>query len=471
MCNVKIGERTFTAKKGERLMELLIRCGIESPHPCAGKGSCGKCKALVNGREILTCKYMIEGDVEVVLTERDELDVKVMTECEIASSEGLFYALDVGTTTLCLALADGNGRELCRVSAQNPQTVFGADVITRIEQCERLGALSLREPLIAKINRMANAAKAALAVAELSAEYIFAAGNVTMLHLLLGIDCSSIGRAPYTPVFLDEREEDAAALGIFCAKKLKLLRSAHSFVGADVMAGLSLIDLPDDGRRVLFVDLGTNAEIVLASKERILCTAAAAGPCFEGSNIDCGMSALAGAVCSVNIDESGVSFETVSGEKARGICATGLIDAVYSLLKTDVIDESGYMSENFYLADGVFISPGDVRNFQLAKSAVHSAIEALIKIAGIDFGEIDALYLSGGFSKKLSVTKAAAVGLIPSRLSGKCRVIEDACLEGIKKYACGERDVSLLCAKAEYCDLSADEFFVQRFIENMSFEI
>ena len=322
-----------------------------------------------------------------------------------------------------------------------------------------------------KINEMMDAVARALGASKLDIKKIYAAGNATMLHLLLGVDCSSIGRAPYTPVFLDEKEISAAEIGLCGIESVCLLPSAHSFVGADVMAGLSLISAPENGKYAFFVDLGTNAEIALLSQENLICTAAAAGPCFEGSNIDCGMSAISGAVCSVKIDASGVLAETVDGGKAKGICATGLIDTIYGLLYTDVIDESGYMEDNFYISKDVYLSPRDVRNFQLAKSAVHSAIEALMAKAEIGCGEISALYISGGFAKKLSVTKAAAVGLIPRALAGKCRVIEDSCINGVIKYALGEKDADLLAEKAEYFDLSADGVFTAKFIENMNFEI
>lgn len=464
MYKVRIGERTLIAKDGELLSELFGRCGIEAPHPCAGRGVCKKCRAVVDGEEILTCRYRVEGDVTVILPSRGTLDKEVLADHAAFDDDRLFYALDIGTTTLALSLVSFDGREICRVNALNPQSVFGADVISRIEQCSIGGAMSLQAPLIKRINEMTDSVGR-------RTKYLFAAGNATMLHLLLGVDCSSIGRAPYTPVFLGEREENAKELGLSGCEIVKLLPSAHSFVGADVVAGLGCIEMPKPGKYSLFVDLGTNAEIALISRDRILCTAAAAGPCFEGSNIDCGMSALKGAICSVKIDESGVKVETVGGKRAKGICATGLIDAIYGLLYSDVIDDSGYMEENFYLADGVYLSPSDIRNFQLAKSAVSSAMEALISLAGIGFDKVEALYLSGGFAKKLSIPRAAVVGLIPRELSGKCRILEDSCLAGIIKYACGGSDPAALAGMAEYCDLSTDAVFAEKFIENMSFEI
>lgn len=471
MCKVRIGERILDAKVGERLGDLLQRYGIEAPHPCAGRGVCQKCRALADGKEILTCQYIIEGDVTVVLPERGGLDVTVLATDGDFSAEGLFYALDIGTTTLCLSLSEKDGRELGRVNAQNPQIVFGADVISRIEQCTRGGAVSLRKPLVNRINEMTAALKNALGMPDLQVARMYAAGNTTMLHLLLGVDCTSIGVAPYTPKFLEEREVSASETGILGCERLCLLPSAHSFVGADVVAGMGLIDAPEKGKYSLFVDLGTNAEIALISKDKILCTAAAAGPCFEGSNIRCGMSALTGAVCSVTLTRDGIKVETIGDGEPRGLCATGLIDSIFWLLQTEDIEDSGYMEEDFYLADKVYLSPSDVRNFQLAKSAVHSAMEALLSLAGIGFDDVDALYLSGGFAKKLSVFRAAYTGLIPKALAGRCRILEDSCLRGIIRYACGEVELSALARASEYCDLSADEVFGEKFIENMSFEI
>ncbi len=464
MIKVNVNGRILSCEKGERLSEVFMRYGIESPHPCAGRGSCRKCRVLVDGEETLSCQYEVERDVTVSLCESRDIEVEVFCDGAAFGDGELFYALDIGTTTLALSLSAFDGREICRVNALNPQSVFGADVISRIEQCSKGGAASLQLPLIKRINEMTNAVGRRVGT-------MFAAGNATMLHLLLGIDCTSIGVAPYTPVFLDEREVCAAEIGLSGCERLRALPSAHSFVGADVVAGLGLIDMPKDGKYSLFVDLGTNAEIALVSKDKILCTAAAAGPCFEGSNIDCGMSALSGAVCSVKIDASGVTVETVGGCIPKGICATGLIDTVFGLLQSGIIDESGYMEKDFYLSDKVYLSPADVRNFQLAKSAVHSAIEALLAVENIDFSRVDALYISGGFAKKLSTAKAAIVGLIPRDLVGKCRILEDSCLKGVIKYALGESDPASIADISEYCDLSADEVFAEKFIENMSFEI
>ena len=457
MYTVHINGVPYRAGEGELLSQLLMRYGIESPHPCSGRGTCQKCKLLVDGEYVLSCKYRINGDITVTLPRPKGISVK---EVEPTLSPA-FTALDIGTTTLIMANVSSDGRIIKKASATNPQSVFGADVISRIEQCEKHSLKALRDPLIQRINDMIRALGA-------PTERMYVAANATMLHIFANEDCSSIGRAPYTAKFLSLTEKSASELGIHGVESITLLPSAHAFVGADILAGLACTEMPSCGKYSLFIDLGTNAEIVLFSKDKAICTAAAAGPCFEGSSIECGMSALKGAVCSFTLEGSEKLIETVDGEKPSGICATGLIDLVFELLRIGEIDESGYLESNYYLSDGVYLSPADVRQLQLAKSAVRSAIEALLSVLGLEYGDIETLYISGGFAAKLSVSKAAAIGLIPRALVGKCITIDDSCLMGTVKFAlCGR----LPFESAEYCDLTENRVFAEKFIANMSFDV
>lgn len=462
MYKVQIGDQIYVAAHGERLSELFQRCGIESPHPCAGKGSCKKCLVSVNGKEELSCSYVILGDIEVELQRKEKFDITTYTQSLSVNENELFYALDLGTTTLSLALVDDRGNKICQANASNPQSVFGGDVISRIAYCQKHGAGFLQSVIIKKINEMTDAIG-------YQAEYMYVAGNVTMLHLLLGEDCTSIGHAPYTPRFLDKKELSASELSIKAAKKIIILPSAHSFVGADVIAGLGYLKTPDRGKYSILLDLGTNAELVLFSKERIVCTAAAAGPCFEGANICCGKSAIGGAISSFSFCLGKPSFTTIDGGEADGICATGLIDTVAGLLSEKIIDESGYMEEAFYISDKIYLNQGDVRELQLAKSAICSAIEALMSEEGIEYCDIERLYVSGGFSQKLSPISASAIGLIPKQLLGKYVSIGNSSLEGIIRYVTDKTPLDLLSASAKYTDLTQNKVFLARFIENMSF--
>lgn len=462
MIKITLDGKILYAEVGERLSDVLMRYGIDSPHPCAGKGSCKKCRVLVDGKETLSCSYVLERDVTLTLQQGTGFDVKFFANREGIEESELSYALDLGTTTLSLALINRKGEKTCQVNAHNPQSVFGGDVISRIAYCQSHGVKPLQDAIISKINEMTDAVG-------FKANYMYVAGNTTMLHLLLGVDCSSIGVAPYTASFLEKKEVDASSLSLKNVKRVVTLPSAHAFVGADVIAGLGYLKTPENGKFSLLLDLGTNAELVLFSSDRIICTAAAAGPCFEGANISCGKSAIGGAISAFEFSCGKPHYTTINGGEPDGICATGLIDAIATLLNEEIIDESGYMEEDFHFTDSVYLSRGDVRELQLAKSAVCSAIEALMSVASLSYNDIECLYVSGGFSQKLSPTSAAVAGLIPRELTKKYRSIGNSSLDGAIRYVSEATPLDELAKKAKYIDLTQNSVFNSRFIENMSF--
>ena len=238
-----------------------------------------------------------------------------------------------------------------------------------------------------------------------------------------------------------------------------------SFAGADIVAGLNFADFPAENKYNLLIDLGTNAEIVLFSDDSVICTSAAAGPCFEGADISCGMSASKGAVYAYS--ESG--YKTVGNVSPKGICGTGLIDVIAELLYKK-IDETGYMEcGNFEIAEGVLLSQGDVRQFQLAKSAVFSAVETLLSIKGITHTDVEKVFISGGFSSKINIENAVKSGIISEKFKDKCVPINNSALLGTVKYACGENKVKSFLGCSEYIDLSSTADFSDLFIKNMMF--
>ena len=252
-------------------------------------------------------------------------------------------------------------------------------------------------------------------------------------------------------------------------KNIVSLPSISSFVGADIVAGLEFIGLPEENKYNLLIDLGTNAEVVLYSNTTGVATSAAAGPCFEGANIKCGMSATDGAICEFKLDYGCSFFKTISDKSPQGICGTGLIDIISQLLKNDIIDETGYMEEDYVLADNVYLSPDDVRQYQLAKSAVYSAVCALMKNMGIDFTYISKMYISGGFSSEINVLNVVNSGLLPRELTDKAVTINNSSLQGTVKYACEDADINRFTNMIKYIDLSSDENFSEFFINNMTF--
>ena len=319
--------------------------------------------------------------------------------------------------------------------------------------------------LVAKLSQMVDALLAEYKVASVARMYV--AGNTTMLHLFFGVDCSSLGVSPYTPKFLDAKQSSGKALGLNKVGEVISLPGISAFVGADIVSGLGFVGKPSDNKYSLLIDLGTNAEIVLFGKDKYLCAAAAAGPCFEGANISSGMSASIGAVGQYKADGS---YSVIGDAEPEGICATGLVDILAELVRNGTVEESGYMEEDFVLSEKVRVTPADIREFQLAKSAVRSAIECLIGYGGVQVDDIEKMYIAGGFSAQLNIENAAYLGLVPKALTDRFVPINNASLLGTVQFACAGNDLAQIAKKAEFIDLGADNTFSELFFENMAFE-
>ncbi len=462
MHKVRLNNIIVEVPDGTLLSDILIKSGEKLPHLCGGKGTCKKCLVSVNGKEELSCQYEIKSDIDVVLPEKDDI-ISETGANEIGEiTENCCFCLDIGTTTLALALVSLDKKEIIKVkTATNPQRVYGGDVMNRIEYCNKNDVLELQICLINKINELIDEFRFN------SANTMFVSGNTTMLHIFFGIDPSSIGVAPYTPAFLESKAINGNKIGLKSIKNIISLPCISAFVGADLVAGLNFADLPKENKYNLLVDLGTNAEIVLYNINELYCTSAAAGPCFEGANITCGMSATDGAIYSYSLDGS---YKTINNTQPKGICGTGLIDIIAILLQKGIIDETGYIeSEEFFITETVKITQKDIRQFQLAKSAVYSGITALLRETAVSFKNIENLFISGGFSAKINTENAIKTGLLPEELKDKITVLNNSSLLGTIKYACEKNDLSVYLKNTEYIDLSTNEFFSQMFIENMDF--
>ncbi len=459
MVKIKIDGETFFAGEGEKLSDILISNKKSVAHPCGGRGVCRKCTVFIDGKKELSCQYKVTKDIEVSLEKESEILSETGTEESKQITENLCFVLDIGTTTLSLALVSLDEKRIVKVFTRtNPQRIFGADVITRIDYCRKNGVNELQEILVSGINKMIND----FGISEIEKMYV--SGNTTMLHIFFGVDCSSMGVAPYSPVFLESKQiktDKIKGVG-----EIISLPCISSFVGADLVAGLNFIEKPQKEKYNLLIDLGTNAEIVLYSADRILCTSAAAGPCFEGGNISCGMCATDGAIYAYGRGR----IETISNATAKGICGTGLVDIIAELLSDGTIDETGFMEcEEYEIAENISLTQEDVRQYQLAKSAVYSAVLALIKNESITFADIEKVYISGGFSAKINISNAVRTGLIPKELKDKCVPINNSSLLGTVKYALEKNDLSVFTENSEYINLSSDKYFSDLFMENMMF--
>jgi len=460
-------DKILTAKAGALLSDVLMQGGVPAEHPCGGKGTCRKCKVLVDGEAVLSCQYRIHKDITVCLPEKESILSETGAAETGRMTENCCFALDIGTTTLALALVSlDEGKIIKVITRTNPQRMYGADVMSRIGYCMENGVSRLQRELLREINDMLDTFALSHAVK------LYAAGNTTMLHLFRGTDCSSMGAAPYTPVFLAEQCDTGEALGLHGISEVISLPSIAAFVGADLVAGMNCIGMPETGKYNFLVDLGTNAEIMLYNADGVLCTAAAAGPCFEGANISCGMSATEGAVYAFSLADGTPAIRTVGDAPPKGLCGTGLVDIIAALTESEVVDETGFMEDEEYnIADGVSLNQEDVRQYQLAKSAVYSAMMTLMKKKDITFCDIDRLYISGGFSARIDIGNAVKTGLLPSELQDKCTALNNSSLLGTVRYACEGNDLSVYLKNAVYADLAADPIFAALFVENMLFGV
>jgi uncharacterized 2Fe-2S/4Fe-4S cluster protein (DUF4445 family) len=304
------------------------------------------------------------------------------------------------------------------------------------------------------------------------------AGNTTMLHLLLGADPLPIALAPFTPQFTDSQEIKAEGLGLCCnlEAEIRTLPCISAYVGADIVAGLASIN-PVEHKNFLFMDIGTNGELALVTPDKILCCATAAGPAFEGARITHGMTAVEGAISAFGPDGY-----TVLGDVAPvGICGSGLIDIVAYLLDNGSIYQDGLLEETFVIADHyqdglhkpIVLTQQDIREVQLAKSAIAAGVNILMKYAGINHQEIEAVYLAGGFGNYFNIKSAMKIGLISPLFKDKVIPIGNTSGTGailaLQSTSFAEV-IEKLIARTEYIELSGEEDFAMEFAMNMMFE-
>lgn len=451
----------FKAEHGQKLSDVLMLGGADFQHPCACKGICNKCTVTVNGKEELSCRYAVKSDITVILPDSRKADFFHLKN--IVFSDNTAVVIDIGTTTIEAVLTDRNSVSES-IKILNPQRVFGADVISRTEYCAKNGTEKLQKILIDAINNLCNKLLDSYKIE--AAENMYISGNTAMLHTFYGEDCTGFTKSPYTPVFLGQKTVSATELGIERVKTVTSLPCISCFVGADIVAGLNSVGMPENNRYNLLVDLGTNAEIVLFSREKGLCTAAAAGPCFECATISCGTSAVNGAIYSYSLQHG---YKTINNEKPVGLCATGLIDVIAELIKNDFIDDTGYIEKDFRIAENITLTQADIREFQLAKSAVYSAITTLVSQMGISYRDIDKCFVTGGFAEKLNIGNAILTGLLPIEIKNRIICLDNSALDGTVKYANGKNDLAVYTENVAYTDLSSDRLFAEKFIDNMHF--
>ncbi len=549
---LKPSGRTIPVAQGGTVLEALRRAGIEVESPCGGEGVCGKCRIRVEEPECvpetphrllpahearegwrLACLLVPEGDLTVHLPADALLDARILEgerlsagrfapAARVVAEAGAWrleyegeeaaelpgwqpgtapkgVAIDIGTTTLVVSLLDlATGRELATASALNPQTTFGHDVLSRIQKgSTQEGLAELAGVVRGSLNRLIGetCGEAGTQAAEVVDAVLGA--NTTMLQLAGQLDPAPLGRMPFRVGIAGGRSYPASRFGLELnpAARVYVPPVAHAFVGSDISAGLLACRFFEREGPLLFVDIGTNGELALSAGGRWLVTSAAAGPAFEGMGISQGMRAAPGAVEAVHAEGEALEVRVIGDGPARGLCGSGLIDAVACLLRLGALEPSGRMRRPgeapgllypgpaerlverdgkpaFRLAEGVFLTQADVRQLQLAKGAIRTAIDLLLAEAEVPPSDLREVVLAGAFGYHLRPESLEAIGMLPPGLAERVMFAGNTSRLGAALLLVNGGARSQIAARmAETCHLPLPEShtFQDAFIENLSF--
>ena len=474
------GKSRTVSFTGTPVLDAVLHSeNIYTPHPCGGRGSCGKCAVELSGAVSepndfekragvrLSCQAVLLGDAVAVLPdEKQDQQIETSTGempdvlCPMEGRVGA--AVDIGTTTVAVKVYDlATGVCIGTAAGLNPQGTVAADVMGRIEAAMK-GSLGL---LAGQITEAVE--KLLLEAAGAMPDVLVITGNTTMLYLLTGRDPECLSHAPFIADTLFDT--DAEILG----QKAYLPPCMNAFVGADITTAVLASGMCEKAETALLCDIGTNGEMALWKDGKLYVTSTAAGPAFEGAGISCGCGSINGAIDRVWLEDGGICVHTLGDAEAVGVCGSGLIDAIAAGLLSEQIDETGAMDDDeLVLSGNVALEPRDVRAVQLAKAAIAAGMEMLLETAGAEMDEVSTLYIAGGFGSHLNVESAVTIGLLPQDLKDKAKILGNAALSGAVQVLLNRhaREVlSGIAAKSEHVNLGGDPKFNEMYIEKMFF--
>ena len=533
--------------------------GIETP--CGGKGTCGKCKVTVTKpyyKDVLACQTKICHGMEIIVGRKEStgtgtdghdaqrilnagysidkedsmvvltnggnvsekfnghvnehvnrnvvLKEETANESEkVESNEHTLAACDIGTTTVvCYLIDKETGQIISTRSGANPQRSFGADVLSRIDAAARAddndkangGLQMMQTQIVSLINGWIS--EMLMECGRTKVCRFLVAGNTVMCHLLMGISPEKLGKAPFMPDEYFGREFNSLDIGLENCQTMIIFPAVSGFVGGDITAGM--METVNCNELTLYLDIGTNGEMALGKGDRYVCCATAAGPAFEGAQIELGMPASKGAVDKVWLEGRRIKYSVIGNDRPVGLCGSGLIDALAVLLKAGIIDENGtilsgqelpilfrsYVFEveaeetaqstesslAVHIAPGVYITQDDIRKLQLAKGAIAAGIEVLFKEYGCKPCDVDILTFAGGFGNYIDKASAAAIGLFPQELLDKAKEVGNAAGNGAVSAALSqeawERALEI-SGNMRYIELASYPHFDEMYVEHMNF--
>jgi uncharacterized 2Fe-2S/4Fe-4S cluster protein (DUF4445 family) len=546
------GGQVVSMAEGATLLAAARSAGVFIDTPCDGAGTCGKCRVKIPAahrqylREaphdwltqaertegwVLACQCTVHGDLQVEPGQGTEDELKILSEGQAVAVElnpwitktfdvaraqtsvqaggvtlvsepgdttrALFgAAVDIGTTTLVVALIDlRDGRELAVASGLNPQARHAQDVLSRIKLGSQPEGLQLLHgELITELNRLIAETAAEVQVSVQNIYEAVFSGNTTMLHLATGTNPASLGKYPYTPARPCGESLRAAEVGLVIAPdgQVYLPPIMSAYVGADITSGILAAKLAALRGVTLFVDIGTNGEMVLAVNGELTATSTAAGPAFEGMNIACGMRASRGAIELVSLAGDRVEIKTIANAAPVGLCGSGLLDAVGELAAHGVVDKNGRFRVNgalpdrpwkdrvglldgkpvFHIADPVYLSQKDVRQVQLAKAAVRAGIEIMLRANGLTAAQVDRVLIAGSFGFHLRTASLIHLGLLPREFADRVEFVGNTSKTGARAFLLDRRlrdALKQLVRRVRVLELANDPAFEKTFIQALSF--
>ena len=546
-------DKTALVPEGTTILEAARKAGVIVESPCNGMGTCGKCKVKVTdlakkkivceeGRHhlkeeeiqagyVLSCQTKVYEDIEVVTasTAAQNKSLKILSDGQSFSYEIKNYitkrfdggktlvygngnllgeesgdttkdmyglSVDIGTTTVVTALINMvTGEEITSVSALNPQSLHAQDVLTRIKFASTSeGLQTMYSGITDELNNMIRELSAKAGIRPENIYEVVYSGNTTMIHLATNVDPSSLGKFPYTPQIRGGNDIPADMLNISPFGLIYLPPIISSYVGPDITSGVLASQLEKKKGTTLFIDIGTNGEMVIAKDGSLSATSTAAGPAFEGMNITYGMRAGKGALELFEIDDdSNIHTHTIGDVKTTGICGSGLLDIVGELVKTGVIGsngkfvapEKGTYSEKlkknmvelegklaFQVAEDVYLTQKDIRQVQLAKGAVRAGIEALLLSQNVRAEDVDLVEIAGSFGYHLRAKSLINIGLLPKEFEGKVDFVGNTSKSGGKAFLLNtdlRRYMEKLVDKIDSVELSNRDGFDKIFLKALNF--
>lgn len=488
--------RSFEVGRGAPLQDFLFAHGVE--FPCGGRGRCKGCKVRVVAGELpvsaedrqrlsdselaegwrLACRGRATGNLRIDLAQWEATILTDESVFAFTPQEGLGIAVDLGTTTLVAQLLDlQTGQVLAVRTALNAQARFGADIMSRIDfAVMRDGKSRLEKTIRDQLGLLASELLTAAGADAVKLRAIVIVGNTVMHHLFCGLSVEPLSRVPFESPSPGPQVLEGGDLGWKFAPQtpVHFLPCMGSFVGSDLLAGVLATKLHESESLVALVDLGTNGEIVLGNRRKILCTSTAAGPAFEGARISAGMRAATGAISEVSIRDGELQCHVIGGGAPRGICGSGLVDAAACVLELGWIKSNGRLAghEVLHLCSPVQLIQTDIRELQLAKGAIAAGLRILLQQWGASSGDLTRIYLAGAFGNYINIESARRIGLLEApaekiqpagntALLGAKLALFDLLQDGVE-YG----DVR---SKVRHVNLNEDSHFHEVFVECMTF--